>query len=677
MSNQRLKNLRKQSSKMVFCLLLVFLMLLSGFVTLPAHAQQGQLRPCKGLVFSTEEDFLSQGPLPPDGNPLISDGDLLVRNISGSDVQVCARNQELLQGFDVRVDLGLDAVDVIIPDENALIAFSTELDDPNGRFNAGDLLATNGAILPNIALLALFQLPQRENLGLDAIHFIGDDEAIIKLLDTIKDQGRDFWIENPSALVEILNELKVDIWFSTEGTGFSPEKPSFLDGDLLSALTGNIVARNNVLLPPPVPAGLPDRGVDFGLDAVSANREGDRRSLLFSTEILFNGQAVFTDGDILRLGNGIVIPHSDLITPLEPRANFVGLDALHFISPEVNPDPNIQTLCGDHAVADFDGGLVPVGGTGTGLYRANSASSPPGGLPRRPCGEYVPIDGFLPTTGIRRFRVAYRPNGDLFGGVGTELGIPTNWVLYEPHPFGFCYAPGSTTLNTSPDGWMDASDFIDAQLGTLTGCANPGLRLAVWDTNNRVGLGPANKDGHYVLWLEWEDNGGTLHREPFEHHLQLDNTLPRIANFPNGIQIRLPDGSTPVPACGEAPSGSSQFQVWGDLADDYYWNFRLRIRGGLPPASVVYGPHNYYDPDDGSGFKNTDQTGTTPDLTLVHLRNIDMTDLGSSFQDCCYVLDLFVRDAAIRHSFNRRVANDNSGSSAWEANSFVTFAASP
>jgi hypothetical protein len=130
--------------------------------------------------------------------------------------------------------------------------------------------------------------------------------------------------------------------------------------------------------------------------------------------------------------------------------------------------------------------------------------------------------------------------------------------------------------------------------------------------------------------------------------------------------------------CGAQLKGVTEFQVHGQFADNYYWNYRLVLRGGLPPASVWYGPHNYYDLDDGTQpIKNTDDTGTKPDLTTVHLRNIDMTDLGKSFQDCCYVLDLWVRDAAIRHSFNGRVANDSSGSHVWQANAFVTFAAAP
>lgn len=73
----------------------------------------------------------------------------------------------------------------------------------------------------------------------------------------------------------------------------------------------------------------------------------------------------------------------------------------------------------------------------------------------------------------------------------------------------------------------------------------------------------------------------------------------------------------------------------------------------------------------------TDTTGKVPDATTVFLRDIDMNDLGVSFTDCCYVLDLWARDAAIRHTFNHRVANDNSGSSIFWANEFFTFLAAP
>jgi len=277
------------------------------------------------VYFSTEEDFVTHATTPADGNRIISDGDLL----TGTG-QVFRRNRELLLAFNVRADLGLDAADVIYvlaTTRSSLIAFSTELDDPRGQFTAGDLLATNGAVLPNGALLAAFHVPDKVDLGLDAVHFIGKPDPIKELLDDVKNRGRVYWLQNPNALRATLKRLGVDIWFSTEGTPPPLQKPAFLDGDLLS-VNGTIIAPNAVLLPGSVPAGIPDRGVDFGLDAVLSDRSGRREPICFSTEILYQGRPSFTDGDVLRIGNGIVIPHWDLVRPFEPKARFLGLDAL-------------------------------------------------------------------------------------------------------------------------------------------------------------------------------------------------------------------------------------------------------------------------------------------------------------------------------------------------------------
>jgi uncharacterized repeat protein (TIGR01451 family) len=133
----------------------------------------------------------------------------------------------------------------------------------------------------------------------------------------------------------MLEEYDIDIWFSTEGTAPTPEAPLFLDGDLLSARTGIIVARNALLLPPSVPAGIPNRGVDFGLDAVTADRSGNRELIRFSTEILYEGEPYFTDGDVLRIGNGVVCTNEELIRCFEPKTNFLGLDALSIPVKEV------------------------------------------------------------------------------------------------------------------------------------------------------------------------------------------------------------------------------------------------------------------------------------------------------------------------------------------------------
>lgn len=309
--------MQKPKIRSVLFIFLIFILLDAG------NAQQLQN---KDIFFSTEEEFVTYGPTPGDGNRIISDGDLL-----HSTGKIYMRNQELLRQFNVSFDLGLDAADVIEVNDR-IVAFSTELDHPKRMFTAGDLLATNGAILPNVALLAAFKLPRNLDLGLDAVQFIGKQETIINFLELVKRRGREFWLKNPKALLEYLKKYGLDIWFSTEGTAppsIAPKFiPQFLDGDLLSAARGTIVAANSVLLPANVPAGIPKRGVDFGLDAVTTDRRGNKRLIFFSTEILYEGNPSFTDGDVLRFGNGIVIKNHDLIHPFEPRADFLGLDAL-------------------------------------------------------------------------------------------------------------------------------------------------------------------------------------------------------------------------------------------------------------------------------------------------------------------------------------------------------------
>ena len=313
--------MRKLITRMVAGLLLTLIILVPLG---PAIGQVPSLpEACRELAFSTEEDFVTQGPEPPDGNPIISDGDLL-----GPNCVVCARNLDLVGDFDVGYDLGLDAVD-IVDVEGYLVAFSTELDSPNvGQFTAGDMLVTNGLIIPNVALTHLFGMGY--DIGLDGLQFIGDTDSVIAFLDAAGKLPQDDWSTNPGNLAEMLNQYGIDLWFSIEGTWTPPTgASSLLDGDLLSAGSGTIVAGNGDLLPASVPAGIPTRGVDLGLDAVSGNREGNKEQVVFSTEILYEGEVSFTDGDVLQYNNGVVMANEDLVQCFEPMALFLGLDALH------------------------------------------------------------------------------------------------------------------------------------------------------------------------------------------------------------------------------------------------------------------------------------------------------------------------------------------------------------
>lgn len=324
--------MKKSFKTLVLCLIIVM-----ASVALPGLAASqvgtGELKYCKDFAFSTEEDFL--GP-----DIVISDGDLLgiVQSPTGApDCHICARNADLLgQGFDARADLGLDAVDVIDAD-NYIVAFSTELDSPSVDpigFTAGDLLVTmdtgglfsNAIVILNTALTLNFQKPVNYDIGLDAIHFVGQPAEIIAFLVDAAAQPQPI---DAGEMVDLLDAyLNVDILFSTEGTFGPVNNPDFLDGDLLSVRLGAVVAGNADLLPGTVPAGIPQRGVDFGLDAATTDRLGTKEQIHYSTEILYDGELSFSSGDILAYGNGVVATNFELLQCFGPGARELGLDAL-------------------------------------------------------------------------------------------------------------------------------------------------------------------------------------------------------------------------------------------------------------------------------------------------------------------------------------------------------------
>jgi len=465
---------------------------------------KGALAACAKMAFSTEEDFITQGPEPADGNPIISDGDLL-----SPDGVVCARNSDLLHDtFDVNQDMGLDAVDVLSV-ERYLVAFSTELDSPHGNFTAGDLLFTNGAVIPNEILTLHYQLGY--DIGLDAVHFMGEIESVVAFANEIEGRGRDYWQRNPEALAGMLRQWGIDIWFSTEGTAPQVEQPMFLDGDLLSVLSG-IIATNGVLLPNSVPAGIPNRGVDFGLDAFASRSRGvetARERGLFSTEILYwpdDGGLNFTDGDALRVGDGIGRTNWDLIGAFKPHTADLGLDALYQVT--VGPPPDCYAA------------LTALGGTQAPIADLNPAD----GMvdlwypTRHPFGNDIPFWGYLASC-VTKFRVVYRPLGDV--GDGTPI-LPGPWNVGDPTSWD----PVTTTcVDTIPRPAPNATDYYDAvEYDWLRKC--DALPLTSWDTYDTATDTPLVADGLYEVRLDYEV-GATTHHGPW-YRVQVDNTLPDI-----------------------------------------------------------------------------------------------------------------------------------------------------
>ena len=78
-----------------------------------------------------------------------------------------------------------------------------------------------------------------------------------------------------------------------------------------------------------MPAGIPSRGVDFGLDGLTGARNGLVSYIHFSTELLFSEDVAFTDGDVLQLNNGVIYPSDSLTGCFEPLTDMLGLDALY------------------------------------------------------------------------------------------------------------------------------------------------------------------------------------------------------------------------------------------------------------------------------------------------------------------------------------------------------------
>jgi hypothetical protein len=72
--------------------------------------------------------------------------------------------------------------------------------------------------------------------------------------------------------------------------------------------------------------------VDYGLDAVMCRRYGYINSpVYFSTEILYNEEPPFTDGDLLLMNNGMIaILNELLISNFDPGVKFLGLDAITY-----------------------------------------------------------------------------------------------------------------------------------------------------------------------------------------------------------------------------------------------------------------------------------------------------------------------------------------------------------
>jgi hypothetical protein len=299
----------------------------------------------------------------------------------------------------------------------------------------------------------------------------------------------------------------IDIWFSTEGTAPVPNAPRFLDGDLLSAGTGTIVLSNADALPLVIPAGIPNRGVDFGMDAVAILSDPIEqiKLLLFSTEI--NGLLpAFTDGDALLRGDGVVFQNTVLISAFEPKVKDLGLDALSIGLPPLERCrfERVGGVTISSATWDWDDIPPPAAGYIDPPARPDLVPPALEPLKDHTFGREVSICGKI-TDDVVEHRVLFRHEG---GGDSPILMPRDPDLFWRDFPLW--------SLSTDPvTGWMK-TDLWKWVKGTHLNT----LILVDWNTKKEGIL-----YGKYILTLECKDANGNI-KICDELPVQIDNTVP-------------------------------------------------------------------------------------------------------------------------------------------------------
>ncbi len=614
---------------------------------------------CEGILLSTSEDFTMQEGEGPDGNPIVSDGDLLAFMPSTGVTSICRRNREILRVFQVgETDVGLDAV-YAIDREAERLAFSTELDDPNGQFTSGDLLFTNGLIIPNRALTQRFDV--NHDIGLDAVHLIGEQERWREFIEKLDGVSRDRILENPGIIIELLRDLEIDILFSTEGTPRDLKRPIFIDGDLLSVRDGTIFRSNSALLPN-LPAGIPARGVDWGLDAYSFGR--DPRSEgpleLFSTEIVGRAETPFTDGDALVTGPNVEFRNLELIRSLAPATFDLGLDALHL--PYLGMDacaPAVLTFISNIDVDDIDAqGLAQDG--------VSVSDKPFGGWLRFQAA--LPLFQQCPQLANFEFRVEL-DNGSGFPSIGdpNTLAVPTTWqrqVDIDPTIGVNCV---DQPYQPSGDGWFNLADYR-----RFDECGED-PSAAVWFSGSTTrnldpAVPPAPETVRFRIVMR-EVGAAAYYSVGTPHRVRIDNDtykLPDSKDMPltgdMSMTLAAASGSDATVDDCKIEAGNSDviLELLGRARDQHFWRYTLRWAGGNAVGwrSITPTEDSVFD-NDGSDRAALSLSGTQPanDPTVL-LSEFNLTQAhisatgGEPPIECGYTVELTAWERTWNGSFS-------------------------
>ncbi len=637
--------------------------LLSGLaVVAGAGSALAQGPGCRGLLLSTSEDFFMQDTEDQDGNRVVSDGDLLAFDAGSGGTTICRRNRELLAAFDIpRIDFGLDAV-AAVDRQREILVFSTELDDPKRRFTAGDLIFTTGLVIPNQVLTQRFDLAH--DIGLDAVSLLGGEREWRQFMEKFGGMSREEMLRQRREVLGFLEEAKMDILFSTEGTAPSVEQPRFIDGDLLSAVSGTIFRANSALLPA-LPAGIPSRGVDWGLDAYTFGEGLQSRGAmeLFSTEIVGEAEGPFTDGDALGVGPVVVAKNFELLKSLTPATFDLGLDALHMDAAEFTCAPPSITRISNVYVSEIDGqGLATTGATTD-----------------RPFGGVIRVQGAMPLAvecpqlANFEFRVELDEGGG-FPGIGdpNTLTIPAGWLRQlDGNP-----SPSITDCVTSianprtpyqPDamGWFNLADYR-----RFDECGED-ESVAVWNSSGRatnVEAGDPPVTVRFRLVMR-EVGAPGYYSVSAPVRVRLDNNnyaLPATKDTPltgdMSMTFGVASGSDASVTDCDITAGSADviLNLLGRARDQHFWYYSLRWSGGdaVGWRSITPSVDAVFD-NDATDRAEISLGGTVPgNSTTVLLSEFNLTQAhqdatgGTPPIECGYVVELRAHDRTIAGSFN-------------------------
>ncbi len=300
------------------------------------------------------------------------------------------------------------------------------------------------------------------------------------------------------------------------------------------------------------------------------------------------------------------------------------------------PGVPMITHIGHIPLLNINGGNVPAGGPGTGLAGVFGFD--------RPFGRQIAIHGDI-TAGVHEYRVVYRPTGALrpapaSAAVGVAVIPAVGWLSEDWDWMGSnCSLLPVTPVASNADGWFNAAEYRRMAEGEGVPfnhvCSN-NLALTVWNSPTAV----PDKEGHYVIWLQWRNAPmGPIFEEAFDHHVQLDNKAPE------NLSLSIPGG-----ACTTYGKADMPIMVQGHIDDAHFWRYHIRVFGGNPPDAYNYGWVNH-----NAAVPEADKVGPTGTIGVgdVDLRQVDVNDMvPPSLVKCAYGLRLRAEDRTIHGGFN-------------------------